>query len=46
MRRAELIQHLQAQNYTAREIESLLRGLHRSSVLKCTVGRYADVFVA
>jgi hypothetical protein len=45
MRRAELVQHLQAQNYRTRQIEPMLKGLHNHGVLPCTVGRYADVSV-
>jgi hypothetical protein len=46
MRRAELVQHVQALGYTDGEIEEVLRGLHASGVLKCTVGRYADAYIA
>ena len=46
MRRAELVQHVQALGYTEREIEDVLKGLHNAGVLKCTVGRYADAYVA
>jgi len=46
IRRAELVQHLQAQDYTETEIEAVLKGLHSHGVLKCTVGRYADAYIA
>jgi hypothetical protein len=46
IRRAELVQHLQAQNYTENEIGAMLKGLHSSGVLKCDVGRYPDVHIA
>lgn len=46
MRRAELVQHLQAENYSENEIESVLRGLNSEGVLKCTVGKYSDAYVA
>lgn len=46
MRRLELVQRLQAQNYEAEEIDSLLKKLHTSGILKCSVGRYADVYIA
>ncbi|GIK36107.1 MAG: hypothetical protein LC130_28700 [Bryobacterales bacterium] len=46
MRRAELVQHLQAQGYQEKEIDSALKGLHSTGVLKCTVGKYSDVYVA
>jgi hypothetical protein len=46
MRRAELVQHLQAQNYTEAEINTMLKGLHSSGVLKCAAGRYSDAHIA
>ncbi len=46
MRRAELVQHLQAEGYLETEIDRMLKKLHASGVLKCTVGKYSDVFVA
>ena len=46
MRRSDLVQHLQALNYDEAEIDFLLKKLHKSGVLKCDVGRYADVYVA
>jgi len=46
MRRAELVQHLQAEGYQETEIDRMLKKLHASGVLKCTVGKYSDVFVA
>lgn len=46
MRRAELVQHLQAQNYSEKQIDSLLKGLHAGGVLKVSVGKYSDVSVA
>jgi hypothetical protein len=46
MRRAELVQHLQAQNYSEVEIDAMLKGLHSSGILKCGVGRYSDAHIA
>ena len=46
IRRAELIQHLQAQNYSEQEIDRMLKSLHSSGVLKCTVGKYSEAYVA
>lgn len=46
MRRAELVQHVQAEGYMEGQIERVLKGLHRSGVLKCTVGKYSDAYVA
>ncbi|HEY3155365.1 MAG TPA: hypothetical protein VGK76_01895 [Candidatus Eisenbacteria bacterium] len=46
VRRAELVQHLQAQNYSEKEIDAMLKGLHTAGVLRCTVGKYSDVYVA
>ena len=46
MRRAELVQHLQAQEYKEREADSMLKKLHKSGVLKCTVGKYSEPYVA
>ena len=46
MRRAELVQHLQAQEYTEHEAEAILTKLHQAGVLKCTVGKYSEAYVA
>src|ERR1700688_1989839 len=35
MRRADLVQHLQAQDYSENEIDAMLKGLHSSGVLTC-----------
>lgn len=45
-RRAEVVQKLQAQGYTATEIESMLRKLHSAGVILCTVGRTSKIRVA
>jgi hypothetical protein len=46
MRRAELVQHLQAEGYQEKQIDAALKGLHSAGVLKCTVGKYSDAYVA
>jgi hypothetical protein len=46
MRRAELVQHLQAQDYSEKEIDAMLKALHTAGVLRCTVGKYSEVYVA
>jgi hypothetical protein len=46
MRRAELVQHLQAQGYREPEIDAMLRKLHVADVLKCTVGKFSQAYVA
>lgn len=45
MRRSELVQHLQAQNYQEKEVDLILKKLHNSGVVNCTVGKYSDVAV-
>ncbi len=45
VRRAELVQNLQAQEYLLDEIDEMLKGLHSAGVLSCTVGRYSTVRV-
>jgi hypothetical protein len=46
MRRSELVQNLQAQGYEEREVDSLLRKLNAPGVLKCSVGKYSDAYIA
>ena len=46
MRRSALVQDLQAQNYGKSEVDSLLKKLHNSGILNCSVGRYAEVYIA
>ncbi len=46
MRRSELVQDLQAQGYTEKEVDSLLKKLHSSAIVKCTVGKYSDAHIA
>jgi len=46
MRRAELVQHLQAKDYSEDEIDAMLKGLHSAAVIKVSVGKYSDVYVA
>ena len=45
-RRAELVQHIQAQGYEERAIESMLKKLHSGGVVKCTVGKFSQAYVA
>lgn len=45
-RRAELVQHLQAEGYIETEIDLMLKRLHSTGVLKCSVGKYSDAYVA
>lgn len=46
MRRAELIQHLQAAGYKEQEVDHMLKKLHSSGVVKCTVGKYSEAYIA
>ncbi len=46
MRRSELVQHLQAQGYDETEVTSLLKKLHSSGIVQCSVGKYSDVYIA
>ncbi|HNS80407.1 MAG TPA: hypothetical protein PKM67_03005 [Kiritimatiellia bacterium] len=46
IRRAELIQHFQAQSYEVKDIETMLKGLHQQKIVKCSVGKYSDVNIA
>ena len=46
MRRSELVQSLQAQGYKEREVDSLLKRLNAPGVLKCSVGKYSDAYIA
>lgn len=46
MRRADLVQHLQAQSYNKHETDHMLKALHSEGVLKCTVGKYSEVYVS
>jgi hypothetical protein len=46
MRRAEVVQALQAQGYAEKEIETMLRGLHNGGVIVASAGRYSDVRVS
>ena len=46
IRRAELVQHLQAQGYSEGEVDAMLKRLHSAGVLKCTVGKYSEAYVA
>jgi hypothetical protein len=46
IRRAELIQHLQAEGYSESEADEMLKRLHATGLLKCTVGKYSEAYVA
>jgi len=46
VRRAEVVQKLQAQGYKAAEVEIILKQLHGEGVILCTVGRSSKVRVA
>jgi hypothetical protein len=46
MRRPDLVQHLQAQGYSERNTEYMLKRLHSEGVMKCTVGKYSEAYVA
>lgn len=46
MRRAELVQHLQAQGYSESETEDMLRKLHTTDIVKFTVGKFSQAYVA
>jgi hypothetical protein len=43
IRRAELIQNLQAQAYKKSHINFILKRFHALDLLNCTVGKYSDV---
>jgi hypothetical protein len=43
IRRAELVQALQAQGYEEKAIDAMLRSLHNGGVIVTSVGRYSDV---
>lgn len=46
IRRADLVQHLQAQGYSDNETDQMLRRLHAEGILKCTVGKYSEAYIA
>jgi hypothetical protein len=46
VRRAELFQLLQAREYEEREVEFILKKLHSSGIVKCTVGKYSEAYIA
>jgi hypothetical protein len=46
IRRADLVQRLQAQGYAGSEIEALLKKLHAARVINCSVGRESKVRIA
>jgi hypothetical protein len=46
IRRTDLVQNLQAKGYTESEINALLKKLHSSGVVICTVGKFSEVRIA
>jgi len=46
MRRAELVQHLQAQGYREEQADEMLKRLHAAGIVKCTVGKFSEAYVA
>ncbi len=46
MRRAELVQHLQAEGYLEKDIDPMLKKLHVAGLVKFTVGRQSVAYVA
>jgi len=45
VRRAELMQHLQAEGYIESEVDEMLSRLNAEGVLKCTVGRFSEAYI-
>ncbi|WP_315711647.1 MULTISPECIES: hypothetical protein [unclassified Bradyrhizobium] len=43
IRRAELVQHLEAKGYETDEVEWVLKQLHNTKVIRVTVGKYSEV---
>ena len=46
MRRAELVSHLKGIGYPDAEIENMLKGLHSSGIVRCTVGKSSEAYIA
>lgn len=46
IRRAELIQSLQAKNYSENLVDDMLKKLHKAGLVNCAVGKYSDVRIA
>lgn len=46
MRRSKLVQTLQAQGYEEQEVDSLLKKMNAPGIVKCTVGKYSDSYIA
>ncbi len=40
------IAHIQARGYEEIEIDNMLKKLHGAGVVKCTVGKFSDTYVA
>jgi len=46
IRRAELVQHLQAEGYSGSEADEMLKRLNAAGLVKCTVGKFSEAYVA
>lgn len=46
IRRADLVQKLQALGYSEGEAEDMLKKLHAAGIVKSTTGRYSDVYIS
>lgn len=46
IRRAELVQHLQAEGYGETQADELLKKMHAAGLVKCTVGKFSEAYVA
>lgn len=46
IRRAELVQKRQANNYKEKQIDEVLKKMHVLGIIKCSVGRFSDVVIA
>jgi hypothetical protein len=46
IRRADLIQRIEGLGYTNKEAEEILKDLHSSNVIHCSVGKYSNVTIA
>lgn len=46
IRRAELVQHLQALGYSEKEADQMIKKLHTAGMIKCTVGKSSVAYIA
>jgi hypothetical protein len=44
-RRADIVQKLQADGYKEKEINEMLKKMHINEMIKCTVGKFSDVYI-